>query len=118
MDNLNLFCLVDGESTSSAFSVKISTEDTVDDLKKLIKTKKSPRFDDIAADELTLWRVSLPVGSTDDELPITLDAMADGDKMKLRPTDELSDVFGKKPPKKTIHVVVERPKGVSLQTDG
>ena len=114
MVNLDLFCLVDGESTSSAFSVKISTEDTVDDLKKLIKTEKSPRFDDIAADELTLWRVSLPVGSTDDELPITLDAMADGDKMKLRPTDELSDVFGKKPPKKTIHVVVERPKGMSI----
>jgi len=118
MVNLDLFCLVDGESTSSAFSVKISTKDTVDDLKNHIKTEKANDFRDFGADKLTLWRVSLPVGSTDDELPITLDAMAEGDKMKLRPTDELSDVFGKKPPKKTIHVVVERPKGVSLQTDG
>ena len=57
MVNLNLFCLVDGESTSSAFSVKISTKDTVDDLKNHIKTKKSPRFDDIAVDELVLVQV-------------------------------------------------------------
>ncbi|KAF9968922.1 hypothetical protein BGZ73_009039, partial [Actinomortierella ambigua] len=55
---LTLFCLVDGESTSNAFSVKIPPSDSVDDLKELIENKKAPEFDDIAADKLTLWRVS------------------------------------------------------------
>lgn len=109
---LTLFCVVNGESTSNAFKVKLDRDADVSDLKKLIKIEKAPRFDDVAADELTLWRVSLPIGSADDELPITLNAMADGGKRKLGLTDELLDVFGKKPPKKTIHVVVERPKGM------
>ena len=51
---LTLFCLVDGEATSQAFSVEIDHTKTVDGLKKLIKTEKAPRFDDVAADELTL----------------------------------------------------------------
>ncbi|KAF9177171.1 hypothetical protein BGZ50_009045 [Haplosporangium sp. Z 11] len=58
-------CLVDGEATSNAFSVKIPSNDTVDDLKNLIKAKKTPRFDDITADELTLWRATVAI--TDDE---------------------------------------------------
>src|SRR6202012_5301589 len=58
---MSLFCLVDEEATSNAFSVKISSDNTVDDLKNLIKAKKTPRFDDVAADELTLWRVSVPI---------------------------------------------------------
>ncbi|KAF9574727.1 hypothetical protein EC968_005732 [Mortierella alpina] len=106
-DNLKLFCLVGGEPTSNAFSVKIRSTETADDLKKLIKTEKAPRFDDLAADELTLWHVSLPVQDDEDELPILLEALPD--KKKLRPTDDLSDVFQEKPPKKTIHILVQRP---------
>ncbi|KAF7730082.1 hypothetical protein EC973_003028 [Apophysomyces ossiformis] len=41
---------------SRTFSVKVSSADTVHDLKEVIDAKKSPRFDDIAADELILWR--------------------------------------------------------------
>ncbi|KAG0317276.1 hypothetical protein BG000_004591, partial [Podila horticola] len=49
MDNrMSLFCLVDGVATSNAFSIKIPSNDTVDGLKKFIKTEKSPEFDDIA----------------------------------------------------------------------
>ncbi|KAG0286117.1 hypothetical protein BGZ96_009760 [Linnemannia gamsii] len=39
----------------------IIAPNTVDDLKKRIKIEKAPCFDDIAADELTLWSVSVPV---------------------------------------------------------
>ncbi|KAF9212485.1 hypothetical protein BGZ59_006689, partial [Podila verticillata] len=52
---LNLFCLVEGEATTKAFSINIPLNNTVDDLKNLIKTACSPQFDDIAADKLTLW---------------------------------------------------------------
>ncbi|KAI9241257.1 MAG: hypothetical protein BYD32DRAFT_458061 [Podila humilis] len=58
-NHLTLLCLVDGEATSRAFSVDIDRTKSVDHLKKLIKLEKTPRFDDVAADELTLWRVSI-----------------------------------------------------------
>ncbi|KAF9114040.1 hypothetical protein BGX30_006735, partial [Mortierella sp. GBA39] len=108
-NRLSLFCLVDGEATANAFSVKIPSNDTVDDLKELIKTKKSPEFDDIAADKLTLWRVSIPDDDDDDEVPILLDSVSTEDKKKLRATRELSEVFTDKLPKSTIHIIVQRP---------
>ncbi|KAG0020936.1 hypothetical protein BGZ81_009130 [Podila clonocystis] len=58
--SLNLYCLVDGESTSGAFPVKASSTDTVGDLKDLIMARKTNDFSDIDADKLTLWRVSIP----------------------------------------------------------
>ncbi|KAF8922808.1 hypothetical protein BGZ52_010935, partial [Haplosporangium bisporale] len=60
-NRMSLFCLVDGESTSSVFPVKMSADDSIGDLKKLIKSKKTNDFSDIDADKLTLWRVSIPV---------------------------------------------------------
>ncbi|KAF9962757.1 hypothetical protein BGZ73_002633, partial [Actinomortierella ambigua] len=53
---LTLFCLVDGEATSNAFPVKVAPDDSIGSLKDAIKVKKTPEFDDIAADKLTLWR--------------------------------------------------------------
>ncbi|KAG0198094.1 hypothetical protein BGX28_008426, partial [Mortierella sp. GBA30] len=86
---LTLFCLVDGETTSNAFSVKASSADTVDDLKGAIKIKKTPEFDDIATDKLTLWRVSIPDDyDDDDEQPILLDKVSE--KKKLKTTNKLS----------------------------
>ncbi|KAK5809582.1 hypothetical protein F5H01DRAFT_381910 [Linnemannia elongata] len=108
-DHLTLFCLVDGEATSNAFSVKIPSTDTVDDLKDHIKTKKSPEFDDVAADKLTLWRVSIPDDEDHDEIPVVLDNVIIKDQKKLRATRELSDVWKDKPPKGTIHVIIRRP---------
>ncbi|KAK5822985.1 hypothetical protein F5H01DRAFT_401412 [Linnemannia elongata] len=109
MDNnpLTLFCLADGEGTSNAFSIKIASTDTVDDLKERIKTKKSPEFDDIAADKLTLWRVSIQVVSANKHKPILLNEI--DSPTELDPTDDLSDVFEETPPKKTIHVILQRP---------
>ncbi|KAG0353181.1 hypothetical protein BGZ54_002367 [Gamsiella multidivaricata] len=51
-DRLKLFCLVSGDPVSRAFSVIISSGSTVDDLRESIKIKKTPEFDDIAADAL------------------------------------------------------------------
>ncbi|KAF9430400.1 hypothetical protein BGZ94_007051 [Podila epigama] len=45
-NRLTLFCLVDGETTSNAFSVEIDPIKSVEHLKNLIKAKKAPRFDD------------------------------------------------------------------------
>ncbi|KAF9342633.1 hypothetical protein BGX26_007146 [Mortierella sp. AD094] len=57
--DLTLFCLVDGDSTP--FSVDIDASKTVDHLKDAIKLKKPNDFNDIDADKLTLWHVSIPI---------------------------------------------------------
>ncbi|KAF9078915.1 hypothetical protein BGX23_005795, partial [Mortierella sp. AD031] len=107
-DNLlTLNCLVDGLPTSRAFSIKISITDTVGDLKDLIKTKQTPAFDDITVDQLNLWRVLIPVVAANKHKPIVLNEIES--PTELDPTDDVSDVFPEKPPKKTIHIVVQRP---------
>ncbi|KAG0249045.1 hypothetical protein DFQ27_000456, partial [Actinomortierella ambigua] len=103
---LTLLCIVDGASTSRAFPVNISPDDSMDDLKKLIKAKKAPRFDDVAADKLTLWRVSIPEDD-DDEQPILLNKVSE--KKKLKTTRELTEFFEGSLLKKTIHIIVQRP---------
>ncbi|KAG0247450.1 hypothetical protein BGZ95_008667, partial [Linnemannia exigua] len=102
-----LFCLVDGEATSNAFPVDIEPNKTAAHLRDLIKTKKTPRFDDVTADELTLWRVSHPVIAANKHNPVLLSAI--DDPIELDPTDDIADVFAEAPPKKTIHIIVQRP---------
>ncbi|KAF9342240.1 hypothetical protein BGX26_007981, partial [Mortierella sp. AD094] len=93
-DTLELFCLV-------------SSADSVDDLKNLIKPKKTPRFDDIAADEITLWSVSIPVVPAKKHDPVLLNSLDSKDE--LLPTSDLSEVFSEGAPRKTIHIIVQRP---------
>ncbi|KAI1315757.1 hypothetical protein EDD11_000407 [Mortierella claussenii] len=106
-NDLCLFCLVDGETPSSAFSIRIPLDNTVDDLKDLIKAKQSPAFNDVVASKLTLWHVSIAFGSVDRHAPIILDEH--GIATELNPTDDISEVFNIPLPKKTIHVIVQRP---------
>ncbi|KAF9946559.1 hypothetical protein BGZ72_000228 [Mortierella alpina] len=104
---MKLFCLVDGESTFNAFPVEIGPDQTIGDLKNLIKTKRTPRFDDVAADELTLWRVSISFpDDNDDEAHILLDSL--DEKKKLGPATRLSKVFPEDFSEETIHILVQR----------
>ncbi|KAI7817655.1 hypothetical protein BC939DRAFT_480963 [Gamsiella multidivaricata] len=93
-NDLTLFCIENGDSTP--FSVDIDPSKT-----------KTPRFDDVAADELTLWRVSIPLAPLKERKPIVLNNIDSA--TELDPTDDLSDVFTHKPPKKTIQIIVQRP---------
>jgi hypothetical protein len=63
-NSLNLFCLVYGETASQAFPVQIESTKTIGDLKKLIMGKKSSRFSNIDANELILWKASIPGGNS------------------------------------------------------
>jgi len=58
MTTLRVGCVVDGESTS--FAIKISSKETVSELKDGIKRTLSPRYDNIPAMDLILWRVEIP----------------------------------------------------------
>ncbi|KAG0349895.1 hypothetical protein BG005_010571 [Podila minutissima] len=104
-NRMSLFCLVDGEAMSNAFSIKIPSSDTVDDLKDQIKTKKAPEFDDIAADKLALWRVSIKDDS-DDDIPSELDSVPE--KRRLKVTTKLSKAFETELPEDTIGPALPR----------
>ncbi|KAG0095005.1 hypothetical protein BGZ93_006449 [Podila epicladia] len=104
-NRLTFFCLVDGEAKSNAFSVKAAITDTVDDLKDAIKVKQIPRFDDVAANELTLWCVSLLHNNLSSAIKV--DAL--GDKIQLNnPRTRLSTLFPE-PPDDNTYILVQRP---------
>ncbi|KAK3811524.1 MAG: hypothetical protein JOS17DRAFT_779931 [Linnemannia elongata] len=113
--NLTFFCLIDGGSTS--FPIKIETTETIGDLKDAIKTALSPQFDVVTAKDLTLWHVSITVADDDDDdLPVLVN-ISIKEKMKLKATHDLSDVFKKTLPKRTTYIIVERPQPSDLHTD-
>ncbi|KAF9090292.1 hypothetical protein BGX27_002295, partial [Mortierella sp. AM989] len=107
---IKLFCILDGDS--SPFPVAITPDATVGELKDAIKKKKEPEFDDIAADRLILFHVSI---SSAPKRQIALNNLTADEESKKKAkeledsTSEISDVFGAAPPKKTIHVIVQRP---------
>ena len=115
---LALFCLVDGQSTSQAFEVEIDRNASISRLKDAIFDKIDNTG--ILAKDLTLWRVSNPVVAGE---PISIETIES--RTELIPTDDISEYFSDQPPKKTIHVLVERPQGgqgmsisLSYWTDG
>jgi len=63
--SLSLNCLVIGDDPDRAFTVEIPRIENVSTLKKLIKQKKAPHLDRVAASDLDLWQVSFPI----DDLP-------------------------------------------------
>jgi len=58
---LSLNCFVLGDDPDRTFTVKIPKAENISILKDLIKEKKAPHFDHIAASDLDLWRVSFPI---------------------------------------------------------
>lgn len=83
-----LFSLADGESTSNAFPLFILNTVTIGEL-NLIKMEMAPHTDDIAADELTLWCISIP-GNDDNHLLILLDSVPEKKRLKVTPSSPKS----------------------------
>ncbi|KAF9585431.1 hypothetical protein BGW38_002417, partial [Lunasporangiospora selenospora] len=92
-------------ATSNVFPVEIESTEPIDCLKKLLKTEKTPGFDDIAAYKLSLWRVSIP--DSEDETLISIGDVSEK-KKKLRVTNKVS-IFGAALPDDMIHILVLRP---------
>ncbi|KAI1312289.1 hypothetical protein EDD11_002979 [Mortierella claussenii] len=85
---LTLFCLVEGETSSRAFSVKIPLSSTVDDLKDLIKAKIPDTFNGVDAKDLTVWRVSHRVIAANKHQPVLLSGI--DSVTELASTDDIS----------------------------
>ncbi|KAF9328712.1 hypothetical protein BG006_008144 [Podila minutissima] len=108
-NNLTFFCVIDGESTP--FPVEIEPTKTIGELKKTIKDDNAVAFADVDAKMLTLWGVSIPVAPKKERKDISLAGIPS--KEELDETDDVSDVFKETPPKKTIHIIVQRPPPVA-----
>jgi len=58
---LSLNCLIHGDDQEKMFTVKVLETDNVSILKDLMKEEKAPHFDHIAASDIHLWKVSIPI---------------------------------------------------------
>jgi len=87
--------------------VDVSKDLLVGDLKDRIKTKKAPRFDDIAADELVLWKVNIP-GDREEMLRnlVFEDREVDG-IMEMLAMKKIGKYFLNSPEDERIHVIVQ-----------
>ncbi|KAF9931246.1 hypothetical protein FBU30_010571 [Linnemannia zychae] len=112
-NQMTLFCLVDGEATSKAFPVEIGSSKTIGGLKDAIKLKQSPDFDDIVANSLTLWLVSIP----DDNQcsTITIDDLDDKTELD-KPRTRLSQLFPESPDDNT-YILVQRSLSTLISCD-
>ncbi|CAG8843058.1 14438_t:CDS:1, partial [Gigaspora margarita] len=109
---ITLFCLVKGNTTVNAFSVKISRDESISELKKAIKAEKAPEFDNFPANRLKLWKKEIP--DDQDDLLSNL-SLNDGDE--LLATREIGDYWTEKPPKRHIHVLVSPPESTAISDE-
>ncbi len=103
--SITLFCLVKGNTLANAFSVKISREEPISELKKAIKAEKQNDFAGVDADRLKLWNVTIP-GDQDDQLRNLI--LQDSDE--LLAIRKISKYFPDPPLEEHIHVIVKLPR--------
>jgi hypothetical protein len=108
---LKLFVFLVG-SNSAAFSVKIDSSETIDELKEAILAKKPHDLKDIDADRLTLYKVALD-GDDDKKLAHEA-AQATRVESKLKPSFEVSDYFSTQPPRGNVSIVATLPHEFAL----
>ena len=97
--SITLFCLVKGNTTANAFSVKISRDEPISELKEAIKEKKQNDFAGVDADKLKLWKVEISGDHVD---PLTLH-----DNDELLAINDIGDYLAEKLPKRHVHVLIE-----------
>jgi hypothetical protein len=111
-----LFCAIYGENTT--FAVNIDETQTVDELKKRIKAEKDPELASYAADSFTLYKVNINISKEEiyaEVMEKIKQSSITDDRKKMVPAYELSDYWEESnPPKKTIHILVQLPRGESI----
>ncbi|GJJ75604.1 hypothetical protein EMPS_07962 [Entomortierella parvispora] len=111
VDTLTFFCLISGELLSTAFPVEASSSKTVGALKKAVFGEKTNAFEHIDANDLILWRATIPIDKREKKCKITADALEDKTELD-NPRTRLSELFPESPDENT-YIFVERPKATS-----
>ena len=102
MSGYKLFCEI--ENVSGPFSVDVTADETIDDLKGRIKDKNANILQDVDATQLKLWRVEIP-----DDQDIDFSSLAPEDELK--PTRRINRYWEATPPEEHVHVLVKPPAG-------
>ena len=92
MSLLLLNCWVLGEDSTRIFPVEIHPNKNVGGLKKAIKEEKKPAFDNITADSLEVWNVSIPIDE-DANLEARVKDLRLHEKKPLWPSKGLHRIF-------------------------
>ena len=99
--SITLFCWVLDKS-ECPFRVEVAKDKTVGDLKGAIKEEKPNTLTKVDADQLQLWKVSIP---DDDQLEASIRQTVLGSP--LRSTKLLSAVFPSPLPMDVVHVLIK-----------
>lgn len=105
-ENIELFCYVIGDEANDVFAIEISSSRSVAHLKDSIRDELKPRFDNIPANKLVLWKVSIPV---DDNLQQNVDSYDFEENGNLMPVKRLSGLFPQPPNPEHVHILVRPP---------
>ena len=102
-----LNCWVLGEDSTRVFPVEIDRGENVGGLKKAIKEEMKPAFDNITANSLEVWNVSIPIDE-DANLEAQVKNLRLHEKKPLWPLKGLLRIF-RDLDEETLHVVVKAP---------
>ena len=99
---ITLFCLIKGNTFEKAFSVKLSRDEPISELKDAIKAKNPQTFANVDTKDIKLWKVSIP-GDQDDQLRNLI--LQDSDE--LLAIRKISKYFSDSPLEEHIHIIVK-----------
>ncbi|KAF8079189.1 hypothetical protein FPV67DRAFT_1604454 [Lyophyllum atratum] len=105
---LSLNCLVFRQALKNLVIIDILDTKNVADLRKLIKKETSPHFDNVPANQLDLFKVSIPLSDDDDSLTASFGSLRLDEQILGRPWLKLSQVFGDIHDDH-VHVIVKPP---------
>ena len=108
--SITLFCLIKGDTSEKAFSVKISRDEPISELKKVIKEEIDVPTN-FKAKDIKLWKVTIP-GDQDDQLRNLI--LQDSDE--LLAIRKISKYFQDSPLEEHIHVIVKLPRKCLVQS--
>ncbi|KIJ92449.1 hypothetical protein K443DRAFT_135290 [Laccaria amethystina LaAM-08-1] len=110
---LSLNCIVLGDDPDRTFTVEIPKNKNVSILKDLIKEKKAPHLDHIAASDLDLWQVSFPI----DDLGTELGDINLARYRKLSPPSKELTTFFTDAAGGCLHVIAKAPAKMAVALD-
>jgi hypothetical protein len=109
--SLSLNCFLLGDDPDRTFTVKVPKTDNVYILKSLIKEKKAPHLNHVAASDLDLWKADFPI----DDLATELGNINLALYPKLSPPTKKLTTFFTDAVDDCLHVIAKAP-GMSRQS--
>lgn len=97
-----LICLTHCQPVSRAFKVNIGREETIFELKDVIKGKACHQFSNFDSHHLQLWKVNIQYGNSEE-----LQGFTPGDNKELSPIMKVGDLFPENLPDDRIHIIVK-----------